>query len=505
MSNVSNINNNKRNPFNLSSTFSLNNYNLKRLTNEDKKMLEKMKERQRLEAHTIIEFEIKQQILRKEQEDHLNMLKSEDKDKEKKDKTQRDFFRHKKIEDLLERKKELEINLEEVNELISNEYYKEQEKEKENNYNYNNENNQYGNNDNENYVEEKVQYFGMPLEEAKDLIENNMALIDEEINKINLEENEEKKRKNQTKSKEELLCKKHKDFHEQSLKNYMEEYKKSYEIRQLEEKKKQKRLEILEEKRLQKIKEREKSMDIHKKRFEESNNKLEEKLKKESEAIAYKLSSSKEKRSNYQESQKNLHKNKLESQSQKQIEIKNFIEKLRENDEIKSIQLKAKMREIENHKKLIDKNKEEEIKERINELNTKSLKTKETRLKIDDQNAEENNFTMLRIKNFMNKSNRKKENIEREVMFNNEKNEQKRNSVELKIKRNEYIKEIERKKALEKIYDDYRKFDYFKTQKTIDNNKKRILSIECSNQRRNTLEKLEDLINKYKQINVKLN
>jgi hypothetical protein len=435
--------NNKRNPFNLSSTFSLNHYNLKRLTNEDKKMLEKMKERQRLEAHTIIEFEIKQQILRKEQEDHLNILKTENKDKEKKDQSQRDFFRQKKIEDLLERKKELEINLEEVNEIISNEYYR--EKERENYYNNSNENNVEENNDyenNENYVEEKVQYFGMPPEDAKDLIENNIAHIEEEINRINIEENEEKKRKRDTKSKEEELCKKHKDYQEQSLKNYMEDYKKSIEIRQIEEKKEQKRLEILKEKRLEKIKENERTMNKHKKRNEENNNKMEEKLKNDSENIAKKLISGKENRSHYEKSKKMLMKNKVELQLQRQIDIKNFIEKLNENNEIKDIQLKAKMREIDNQKKNFDKNKENEIKERINELNNKSLKTKETRIKIDNEIAEENNFTMLRIKNFMNNSTRKKEDFEREVMFNNERNEQKRSSIELKMKRNDYIKEI---------------------------------------------------------------
>jgi hypothetical protein len=41
-------------------------------------------------------------------------------------------------------------------------------------------------------------------------------------------------------------------------------------------------------------------------------------------------------------------------------------------------------------------------------------------------------------------------------------------------------------------------------QKIINNDKKRILSIECSNQRKFTLEKLDDLINKYKHINVNL-
>ena len=61
---------------------------------EDKKIVDKIKERQKLEAHTIIEYEIKQQILRKDQEDHLNILRLEE------ERNKRDFYREKKLKDL---------------------------------------------------------------------------------------------------------------------------------------------------------------------------------------------------------------------------------------------------------------------------------------------------------------------------------------------------------------------------------------------------------------------
>jgi hypothetical protein len=131
------------------------------------KMIEKMKERQKLEARSIIEFEIKQQILRKEQKDHTNKVRLD------KEKDIRDLIRHKKKQDLKDRKKELESNLKEAMDIIN----PENNKEKEN--------------------EEKVKkfYFGMAPEDAKDLIEYNITQIDQEINKINKEEDEDNKRK----------------------------------------------------------------------------------------------------------------------------------------------------------------------------------------------------------------------------------------------------------------------------------------------------------------------
>jgi hypothetical protein len=448
-----------------------------------------MKDRQKLEAHTIIEFEIKQQILRKEQEDHINKHKLD------KEKDIRDFIRNKKIQDLKDRKIELKINLREIMDIIKIENNKEKE-------NQENQEIQEKQENEEKEEKEKALYYGMALEDAKEFIEYNIIQIEEEINKINLEEIDEKKRKNETKLKENENFKKNKEYHDKAIKDYMNEYKKSYELRKLNEKKEKERLEILEKKRLQKIKENEIINYLHKKRYEESNNKIQEKLKKEFQVISRKLISSKENRLNYQETKKIAMKKKVELHMQKQMEIKNFLEKHIENDQLKDIQLKIKMKEKENQKKINDYNREREIKEKLNELNYKSLKTQESRNKIQDEIFKENDSTMNRMKNIINKSNKNRENIEKEKMFNYEKNFQKRNDVELNIKRNENKKEIERKKALENIFEKHKKFEDLISQKIINSDKKRILSIEFSNERKNTLEKLDDFINRYKEINV---
>jgi hypothetical protein len=302
--------------------------------------------------------------------------------------------------------------------------------------------------------------------------------------------------------KENESCRKQMEFQDKVLKDYMNEYKKSHENRKLEEKKEKERLEILEVKRMQKINENEKRLSIHKKRFEDNNYKMEEKLKNESEAITKKLISSEENRINYEETKKIAMKKKVELHMQKQNEIKNFLEKHTENDQLKDITLKIKMKERENQKKINDKNKEREIKEKINELKVKSINTQNSRIKIQDKILKENNFTMMRMANIINNSIKKKEDIDRKKMFNCEKNEQKRNDVEFNIKRNENKREIEKNKALVEIFEKSKKFDDFKSQKIINSDKKRILSIEFSNIRKNTLEKLEDLINKYKEITV---
>lgn len=434
-----------------------------------------MKDRQKLEAHTLIEYEIKHQILRKEQEDHLNLLKMEE------DRDKRDFYRQKKLKDLEDRKKELFFNLKEVNELIESQ-----------------------NTFNDPKDIDRALYFGMHPEDAKDMLEHIIQQINDEISRINNEEGEEKKRKNDTKLKQLDLEKKHKEFHEKSFKNYMDQYKNSFEIRKLAEIKEKKRLESIETKRLLKIKEHEKSMLVHKKRFEENNLKLEEKLKKESEITSKKLIASNENRKQLEELRKIALKKKVETHLKKQGEIKTFLEKHQEIDDLKYIQLKRKMQELEKKKTLFDQIKDNEIKERIMDINIKSNKTKQSRELIKQEIAKEGEFTMKKIHNFFNKSSKKKELIEREQMFKCEINEQKRNVVELKNKRNDVIREIERKKALGKIHEDCKKSEDFKTQKIINSNKKRILAIELSNQRKLTLDKLDELLNKYKEISVRL-
>ena len=65
--------------------------------------------------------------------------------------------------------------------------------------------------------------------------------------------------------------------------------------------------------------------------------------------------------------------------------------------------------------------------------------------------------------------------------------------VELKNKRNEYLKEIERQKAIENIQELYKKSEIFMDQKNVLAEKKRILAIEYSNKRKDVLDKLENL------------
>ena len=85
------------------------------------------------------------------------------------------------------------------------------------------------------------------------------------------------------------------------------------------------------------------------------------------------------------------------------------------------------------------------------ELQVKAIKTMELRKLRQMQINKEATWIMYKIESFFYKSQRKKESNERELMLSSEKLQKKKMDVELKNKRNEYLKEIERQKAIENI------------------------------------------------------
>jgi len=458
--------------------------NINVIFDEEKKIKKKIIERQKLEAHKIVEFEIKQQILRKEHEEHINKEKFID------DNKNQNYVKEMKLKDLEENKKELEINIKEAKEIIIN---REKDKDKENNKDKNKD-------------LEKYLYYGMSPEDAIELIKNTIKHIDEEINKIKEEILDEKRRKNLIKLKEKEMNEKHLNFQKKYEKEYMEEYKKSHEIRKLEEIKEQNRQNILEKKRIKKVKEHEKSMDIHKKRFEENNIKIEEKLKKDHEEAAKKLLLNKENREHFEDLRNIAMKKKVGIHLKRQEEIKIRIEKIKEEDESKKEKKsKKKMAEMEKHKKIFDQEKENKLKEKNLELQQKSLKIIEIGKLRQEEINQKAILTMYKIQSFFDKSERKRESIERENMYNNERLQKKRFDVESKNKRIDYLKEIERQRAIENIQESYKKSEIFLDQKNFLSQKKKILSIEYSNKRKDALDKFEKYMAKYREVNVMIN
>jgi len=154
------------------------------------------------------------------------------------------------------------------------------------------------------------------------------------------------------------------------------------------------------------------------------------------------------------------------------------------------------MEEMEKNKKAVDKSKEEEIKNRILELKTKAIKNLKKR-NIKETEEERNKEEIKnRIENFFFKSQKKKQEIERENMFKNEKNCMKRSELENKLSRIEKVKEAELELEREKMEQNCKRLEEFQEQKQITMQKKRVIAIEVANQRKCSLEKFEDFLNK---------
>ncbi len=483
---------------NYSTTFNNNlNINKKSLYSEEELiLLEKIKAKHKLEAHNLIEYEMKQQILRKDQEEKLLGEKQEEEIRKK------DAIRRKKIRDLENRKKDLlekqallykqSNNKEKIDHAIVNDKDEKLEKIKaEESKNIEEEN-----------INDQNFFYGLNKEEAFEYIDLLVIQIDEEISRIQQEQLEEVLKKKQFAIREAENKRKLEEFNLNLEKASRKERRDAQERKKILEQKEKERLESIEKKRIKKIKENEKMKKLHQIRFEKTQIKLEEKNQKELENINKKQLMSEEKRNQLEELRSIELKKKVMMHLQKQDEIQKFMEKNKEIEEMKFFEFFKKMDDIEKNKKFVDKQRDEEIKNRILELKMKSVKTLQSRIQLEKQDDKKREIAADRINIYYHKSQKKKEEKEREQMFINEKHTLKRNDWEQKVKRIENIKEVERLIEKEKIGEIYKKLEEFQDMKLSISNKKRILSIETANQRKIALNKFDNFMNKNKEITV---
>jgi len=178
------------------------------------------------------------------------------------------------------------------------------------------------------------------------------------------------------------------------------------------------------------------------------------------------------------------------------------MEKKKEEEEIRFFEFQKKMEDIEKYKKSVDEKRDEEIKNRIHDLNLKSVKSRESRNILEKQDEKKTDNVVYRIMQYYFKSQKKKEEKERENMFKSENNCMKRSEMELKIKRIENVKELERLMERDKIEEKSKTLEEFHDHRLLVANKKRVLAIEIANQRKMKLEKLEEIMNRNKDITV---
>jgi len=507
------------------------------LFEDELKLVEKIKARHRLEAHNLIEFEIKQQILRKEHEIMQH------KDKEVIEYEKRYAIRRKKLGDLEERKSDLLKSKDDINKKLQKDFNTEKKKEEISNNsqgkNIQNKSESEKNNLEEINGKEKDQsqteeksiiqkedlsdinneqkitandnlkefptfiYAGVTKEEALEYIEESVKQINDEINRLHQEEIAENVKRSKFSKRDAENKRKIEEFQINCEKIYEEERRKASERKQFMELKEKDRLENLEKKRIQRVKDNEKHKKMHQIRFDNTQSKFEEKMKNQSELFTRKLIMSEEKRNQLEELRSIALKKKELLHLQKLDEIQRFFQKNKELEMIRSFEFQRKMEDIDRNKQMVDKNREDEIKIRTLDLKMKSHNSLQSRIKLGKEEEKKNEFVVYRINNFYYKSQKKKEESEREHMFKNESNTLKRNVVEQKIRRIEKVKEVQRLLEKEKIEEVSKKFANFHNQKLLSLNKKRLLAIEIANQRKNTLDKFDDFMNRNKDITVK--
>lgn len=276
-------------------------------------------------------------------------------------------------------------------------------------------------------------------------------------------------------------------------KQWIEERIKAEEKKRKFEEKEKERLEIVERKRLEKIKENDQIRNLHKRRYQNEKQKLEEKLRIEADLMLNKQLKSDLKRQKLDDLRKMSFKKKAEEAFKRMEEIQRFFDTEKQKDEIKSNQLEKKLMNIENHKKLVDKLKEEEIKQKINELKIKEQKSGQVRELKEKNDNQKRESVVEKINEVSFKVKIQKEVKEKELMFKSEKNSLKRSETMMNVRRIENAKEYENFKNREKIEEKYFKTNTFKEQKSIIMTQKRFLSIDTSNKRQIILSQFEDL------------
>ncbi len=355
---------------------------------------------------------------------------------------------------------------------------------------------------NTNNLAKSPEFRGVSKAEALEYIEQSLKQTIDEINRVHQEELEENMKKKQFARREAEGRRKQEEHKQNCEKAYAEERQKALERKKLMELREKERIEQMEKTRIQKIKENEKLKKMHQIRFENTQCKMDQKLKSQFDFFKKKQLMSEEKRSQIEALREIALKKKILLHSQKQEEIQKFFDKNKEEDEIKFFEFQKKMDDIEINKKNVDEKRQEEIRIRISELKLKSLKSGESRSILVKQEEIKGENAIFRINKHYLQTQKIKEEKEREIMFWSEKNCMKRSETELKIKRIKNVKEIERLVEKEKIEEKSKTLEEFHDHKLLLANKKRVLAIEIANSRKMTLEKLDEFMNRNKDITV---
>ncbi len=186
-------------------------------------------------------------------------------------------------------------------------------------------------------------------------------------------------------------------------------------------------------------------------------------------------------------------KKKAEEALKKMEDIQMFFVKEKQKEVIKGSQLDKKLMDIDNHKKLVDKLKEEEIKQKINELKIKEQKSGKVREQKEQLEIVKRESVVEKINEVGFKVKIQKEAKERHLMFKSEKNSLKRSETIMNVRRIENIQEYENYKQREKIEEKNQKTNSFKEQKSFIMTQKRFLSVDTSNKRQIVLSQFEDI------------
>jgi len=197
-------------------------------------------------------------------------------------------------------------------------------------------------------------------------------------------------------------------------------------------------------------------------------------------------------------------KEKEEKAIKKQEEIQRTLEKCKEIEEIKLYEFNKKMCEMERQKKLLEKQKEEELQRKVIEAKNRELKiihTREEKEKLDNLKKE---YVIDKISQTEQKIKIMKEIKEIELMQKNETNILRRTEREMNIKRIENVKEYERQIAMQRLEKNYDKADQFKEQKFFIGEKKKEINMEIAMKKKEMAYKLETYIRKNSDVKVNL-
>lgn len=412
----------------------------------EKKQIEKIKYKQKKEIESMIEYEVKMELIRKNNEEKIRKqaIKVEHHMAEVKE--------HRKKEEMEKKRREFE-KAERLR--IEEETLKKQYKEK---------------------MEKEQKRIG------------EIVKLEQEKHRENIKKAEEQKQK-QEKYREEM------EKIQKKLLDIAIQKQKEMEIKD------HKRKEALEVKRKRDIMNAERAKYEHEKKIALQRKNMDHKLERQKQEFNEKQRKNEEKRLQFERQQHELYMRKKKESQEREIEIRRILEANKDGEKMKLVNYYKKQEQIKEHKIEIEKEREIIKNQIIQKREKRNQDLIITKNRNDEMENNKKSKILTKIHHVDETINKQKQENERKNMLKHEQEVCKNYEKKIQLKRLEKMTEFEVEEKLNEMRSKQDRIDHIKAQKYMMLCKKREMSDAVSKQKREVKERFDIVMKKHKGIN----